>query len=330
MPLEHRDRREVALSPNPYVFIVGCPRSGTTLLQRVVNTHPLIAVPPETQWIPRFFEKRTGLTPEGWVTPRLIGELIEHRTFARLGVSRQQLEGLLREGAPVSYADFVRGIFDCYGQAQGKPLVGDKTPGYVRKTRLLHALWPQAKFVHLIRDGRDVCLSALGWKKKTARLASLYPTWEEDPVVTAALWWQWHLGRRQRGQALGAGLYYELRYEALVAQPAQECAKLCAFLGVAYDETMLRFHEGRVKAEPGLSAKDAWLPITAGLRNWRTQMSAGDVERFEAAVGDLLDELGYPRAVPRPSAEARDRAARIREAFDRNSYSRKAALPEHF
>jgi hypothetical protein len=317
------------LSPSPFVFIVGCPRSGTTLLQRVVNAHPQIAIPPETQWVPRFWEKRVGLSPEGWVTPRLIDRLVEHRTFPQLGVSRQQLEGLLRQG-PVSYADFVRGIYDLYGKAQGKPLVGDKTPGYVRKTRLLHGLWPEAKFVHLIRDGRDVCLSALGWKKKAARMVSLYPTWDEAPVTTAALWWEWHLGRgRQRGQALGPGLYYELRYEALVARPEEECTKLCAFLGLPYDAAMLRFHEGRTRAEPGLSAKDAWLPITPGLRDWRSQMSAEDVERFEAAAGDLLDELGYPRAAPCPGAAAREQAAKVREAFSQSCRPRKSVLPEH-
>jgi hypothetical protein len=67
---------------------------------------------------------------------------------------------------------------------------------------------------------------------------------------------------------------------------------------------MLRFHEGRERTEPNLDAKKAWRPVTQGLRDWRSQMSQQDVERFEAATGDLLDELGYERAVPNPVAEA--------------------------
>jgi hypothetical protein len=297
---------------NPFVFIVGCPRSGTTLLQRIVNAHPQVAITPETQWLPRYFTNQVGLTPDGRVTPALLPHLLEHGRFPQLGISREQLEGLLGKGAPVSYARFVSGIFDLYGQARGRRLVGDKTPGYVRKIRTLHGLWPAAKFVHLIRDGRDVCLSALDWRRKSDRLADLYPTWADEPVVTAALWWAEHVRRgRKQGQPLGAGLYYELRYEALVHHPARECAKLCAFLGIPYDERMLCFHEGRTNPDPALSRKDAWLPITPGLRDWRRQMPPRDVELFEAAAGPLLDELGYPRASPRPAAAALDRASRV-------------------
>jgi hypothetical protein len=141
-------------------------------------------------------------------------------------------------------------------------------------------------------------------------------------VGTAEVWWEWHvrLGR-EAGRTLRPDLYYELRYEFLVAHPEEECAKLCAFLGVAYDEAMLRFHEGRTKTDPGLSAKNAWLPITPGLRDWRTQMPAAEVERFEAAAGDLLDELDYPRAVPRPRPAALQHASKIHDVFTRDARS---------
>ena len=61
---------------NPYVFIVGSARSGTTLLQRMVDAHPQVAVINEARFIPRYFNKRTGLTPEGFVTPELIPKLL--------------------------------------------------------------------------------------------------------------------------------------------------------------------------------------------------------------------------------------------------------------
>jgi len=82
-----------------------------------------------------------------------------------------------------------------------------------------------------------------------------------------------------------------------------------------YDDAMLRFHEGRTKTDPGLDAKHAWLPITPGLRNWRSQMPVEDVERFEAVAGNLLDELGYPRAVPCPRPEALEHASKIRHSI---------------
>jgi len=69
---------------------------------------------------------------------------------------------------------------------------------------------------------------------------------------------------------------------------------------------------------PGLDAKKAWLPITPRLRNWRSEMSPQEIERFEAAAGDFLDELGYPRAVPHPRPESLDYASKIRALLARD------------
>lgn len=317
---------------NPYVFIVGSTRSGTTLLQRLVNAHPQIAVVHETHWIARYFEKRTGLTPEGFVTPELIPKLLEHRRFPKMKVGREALERLINSDEPVSYPSFVSALFDLYGQHEGKSLVGDKTPAYVRSIPTLHALWPEAKFVHIIRDGRDVCLSMLNWLSEKAQVAARRrATWTEDQVLTSALWWKQRvLLGREDGGAPGPELYYEIRYETLVSQPATECAALCDFLGLPYDDAMLSFHEGREKADFGLDAKKAWRPITSGLRDWRSQMTLDDIERFEAAAGDLLEQLGYPRAVPDPPQEKLEEATRIRHAFTQEVRAKGKRLPEQW
>jgi hypothetical protein len=76
-------------------------------------------------------------------------------------VGREELERLIDSDEPVSYPSFVSAVFDLYRQRKGKSLVGDKTPSYVLNLPTLHGLWPKAKFVHIIRDGRDVCLSVL-------------------------------------------------------------------------------------------------------------------------------------------------------------------------
>jgi hypothetical protein len=320
---------------NPFVFIVGCARSGTTLLQRLLNAHPQLAIIHETHWIPIFFRDRVGLTPEGLVTPELIPRLLEHvrfrKRFGKVGIGPKEMNGLLGAGVPVPFADFVSGLFDLYGRAQGKPLVGDKTPRYVQNMHLLHGLWPQARFLHLIRDGRDVCLSAVNWKERAEALTQRFSTWSRHPVTTAAVWWKWRvrLGR-EAGEMLGPQLYTELRYESLVARPAEECTRLCAFFGVPYDDAMLRFHEGRTRNDPNLSAKRSWKPITPGLRDWRTQMAPADLERFEAAAGDLLNELGYPRAVPQPGPEAVAQAAEVRQVFIQDLRSYEPVVPERW
>jgi hypothetical protein len=312
---------------NPFVFIVGCARSGTTLLQRLVDAHPQIAVLPEINWITNSFRARKWLGPAGRVTPVQVAGLVEHYRFRECAFSREEFVGLLGPEGSVPYATFLGRLFALYGRQKGKPLVGTKTPEYVRRLPTLHALWPEAMIVHLIRDGRDVCLSVLSWSH-AHRAAGRYATWADDPVATTALWWRRKvLLGRDGARRLEPRLYYELRYEDLVARPAEECARLCAFLGVPYDEGMLRFHEGRTRPEPGLDAKDAWLPITPGLRSWREQMPPRDQERFEAIAGDLLEDLGYPRAFPRPSPDSLSRAATIRARFTEEAHLRKEAFP---
>jgi hypothetical protein len=302
---------------NPFVFIVGCQRSGTTLLRRMIDANPHIAIIHETRWIADWFEDRVGLTPEGYVTPKLVSLLVDHPRFTTLEMDREDIEGLLATSGFVSYRDFVTGIFDLYGRKRGKALVGDKSPRYVRFIPTLRQLWPETRFVHIIRDGRDVCLSAASWRSG-GELRRRFVPLHEDPVATTAAWWDWLVRTgREDGAPVGPSLYREVRYESLVSNPTEECASLCEFLGIPYDDAMLRFHEGKERAKPGRSAKRAWLRVTSGLRDWRTEMPARDVERFEAVAGDLLEELGYERTVPNPPSEALEHALRIREVFAR-------------
>jgi hypothetical protein len=312
---------------NPYVFIVGCPRSGTTLLRRMIDAHRQIAITRETHWITKRFEKRQGVRPDGLVTPELLSWLLSDEKFTRMGIGKDELERLVAGEEPVSYSTFVTGVFDLYGKGQGKRLVGDKVPGYVRRIPTLHALWPKAKLVHLIRDGRDVSLSAINWSR-AYKLARRYSTWTEDPTTTAAVWWEWQvrLGREDGG-SLPPQLYHEVRYEELVSRPAKTCEKLCDFLGLPYDEGILKFHEHM--PDPCFYVKqNKRRPIVTGLRDWRTQMPAQDLERFEAAAGELLEALGYPRAVSDPPEKVRENTSRIRNSFQQDLLARGWRLPK--
>ena len=332
---------------NPYVFIVGCPRSGTTLLRRIVSAHPQIVITPEAHWIPLWFAERRGLTPDGLVTPELIPALLAHDKFAMFGLGPDELTSLAGRGQQISFASFVTGIFDLYGKARGKELVGNKTPDSARRMDTLHALWPRARFLHLIRDGRDVALSLMNWPKVRNKTPGKLPTWKEEHVRGGRVdigdrfggdddplrpqfggceaadlvsegprvgeeQWRVETEDDEAGKLLGSQLYREFRYESLLAHPDQVCAELCEFLGLPYDEAMLHYHEASEKDRPGVEAGHDREPITPGLRNWKTQMSAEDVEHFEAAAGALLDELNYPRAFARLGTAAVEQSARIR------------------
>jgi hypothetical protein len=303
---------------NPYVFFLGVPRSGTTLIQRLANAHPELAVVHELHWLPRLWEKRTGIAADGTVKPEFADVLLADRRFRKLKVAPDRVRELAAERP--HYSRLISDLFDMHGAAQGKRLVGEKTPGYVRRIATLHELWPRARIVHVIRDGRDVALSLTSWHRGERTLGG-FPTWSEDRLVTAALFWEWTVRQGRDAVRLFGERYHELRYDALVADAESECRRLCDFLDIPYDAAMLRFHEGRTQDDPSLNAKDAWRPVTAGLRDWRTQLSPSDIARFAAASGPLLDDLGLEVGADPPDAEL-ERVDRLREAFAQGARER--------
>jgi hypothetical protein len=322
---------------NPYLFIVGCPRSGTTLLQRLLDCHPQLAITPETHWIARWFHDKAGkgITSDGRVSKKLLRKLSAHPRFAELGVRPRKSHFRVPGAGRVSYARFVSSLFDLYGEQQDKSLVGDKTPGYAREIPTLHTLWPEAKFVHLFRDGRDVALSVLSWERakrwKSDQGAARFRTWAEDRLATAALWWEWHVRlAREAGTSLGPALYHELRYEALVEHPGDECGALCDFLEVVRDDTLLGGYEERARGNAGRDAKHPWMPIARGLRDWQSQMAPPDVDRFEAVAGGLLAGLGYRRAFPLVRPDALEYAARVRKWFAQDALSQGYPVPSNW
>src|SRR5687767_14722617 len=103
---------------DPYLFIVGCARSGTTLVHRIVDAHPQIAITPEMHWISRQFKSRNRL-----VTPEVVSELTGHKRFAQFEIPPQQFEGLLGSGEVIPYPTFLNRLFGLYGKIKNKPLV---------------------------------------------------------------------------------------------------------------------------------------------------------------------------------------------------------------
>ena len=308
---------------SPYVFVVGCPRSGTTLLQRMLDNHPMLAVANDTHFIPRAIDGLAEKTNPP-VTAELVNRVQNYHRFHRLGLSSEAVNRAA-DGAE-TYSAFVSALYAELAGSRGKPLAGEKTPDYVRHLPLLHTLFPHAKIIHIIRDGRDVALSVLEWaheKKGPGRLA----LWKQNPLATCALWWSRLVeSGRADGQKLGSSHYREVLYEDLVTKPEQTLRGLASFLELPYTPEMVSYHVGRVRHESGLSAKKSWLPPTPGLRDWRSDMSARNTELFEALAGDLLSELGYERATQSPSPEIAKIADRCQESWAAEKKSRRDKL----
>jgi len=306
---------------NPYLFVVGCPRSGTTLLQRMLDHHPRLAVANDTHFVPRCLEKlvpeQLPAAIEGRVVPltqELVDGVLGYHRFHRMGIDSETAAAAARRSA--SYQEYVGALYDLFAERHGKPLAGEKTPDYVRRLPLLAALFPWARFLHIIRDGRDVALSVLEWADATKGPGKL-ELWKTEPLATCALWWRWQVQAGRRGRAaIGRERCREVRYETLVSDPAGELRAATDFLALPYRAEMLEFHVDKVKPDATGSAKSRWLPPTQGLRDWRKQMPERELLLFEALAGDVLDACGYERSASRIPPEIDRLAVRCRSWWD--------------
>jgi hypothetical protein len=275
---------------NP-LFIVGAPRSGTTLLQYILRSHPSLSLPTgESHFIVPLY--RTAAT---------YGDLREvanvRKVLAAMEVQSAEflytdLHGLRFDSEKLAQEfvaegrhtmrEIVSGLFEKNAAGEGKKRWGDKTPYYVLHLPLLLDWWPKAQFIHLIRDGRDVVLSMFNRRHDFG----LYNTY------CAAKEWQRYV---EIGHALGQQIskdqYLEVRYEDLICDPRATLQTLCAFLREPYTEALLYYKKAGQAGKTPLLQK----PLDPSNREkWRQAMSPWQIRTFEAAAGETLVRFGYP------------------------------------
>lgn len=285
----------------PMPFVVGVARSGTTLLRLMLDAHPELAIPHETHFLKavlgeplrgadttreRFFELLTGFPT--WEDLKTPAELFR--------------EELLRV-EPFDVRDGVRAFYRLYARTRGKARWGDKTPTYSWHIRDLHEMLPEARFVHILRDGRDVAVS-------------LRPLWFSpgESMETLADYWVRQIADA-RAQGLGQPFYLEVRYEDLIADPVRELRRICGFLDLPYDAGMLAYHQTarrRLEEAETRRGHDGGVIITKEERlhiqrftsqppersrvgRWKAELTPEQVAAYESVAGGLLEELGYER-----------------------------------
>lgn len=273
-------------------FIVGSARSGTTLLRLILNAHPDVAVPPESRFVVELWRGSDTVDVEDFLT-----RLSAHKRFQTWDIPIGTVREELSAAARVSYADAIRATFSAYGHANGKPLWGDKTPRYVEHLDFLAKLLPEARFIHLIRDGRNVALSYAN-----------VPFGPKTVGKAAALWAKRVMAGREAGPPLGTQRYLEIRYEDLVEDAAGETRDICEFLELDFDPGMMDYTErarGSVLPRASMYNPHVTEPPQMNVRSWNDSMPPEQIEVFEAVAGDVLSLLGYERRFPAPSKRAK-------------------------
>ena len=276
--------------------MVGVARSGTTLLRLMLDAHPALAIPPETHFIP----KLSRALEEGESSvDAAIGFLTTRRRWGDFGIEAADLRALVGDGETTASA-VTHAFYDLYAQMRGKPRWGDKTPPYVARMPRVQSVVGEARFVHLIRDGRAVALS-LGE-------AHFGP----EGAGEAAEVWAKRI-KRARRMAPRLDHYMEARYEELVADPEPLLRRICDFVELDFDAAMLAYEEGAagrmgesaremrradgtvISAEmrAGLHERTSSSPDAERGERWREELSPEQLRAVEDAAGDVLAELGY-------------------------------------
>ncbi|HEY5873066.1 MAG TPA: sulfotransferase [Gaiellaceae bacterium] len=265
------------------LILLGVSRSGTTLLRVILDRSPGIAIPDESFFVP-LLARRHGRTIDA---KGFLDDVARIPTIPNWGLSVDDVAARVRSGMPIGEA--VAAIFEAYATAAGKPRWGDKTPMYMRHLELLDELFPDAQYLHLIRDGRDAALSFVQMPEGTFTRTWAHP---RTAAGFACLWRKEVADARALGRRLGASRYREVRYENLVASPDETVREVCAFAAIPFEQPMLDY-TGAVDVSAKPHQQRLLTPPTRGVRSWREDMSADDVVAFESVAGDLLSELGY-------------------------------------
>ena len=270
------------------IFILGCPRSGTTLLQQMLHSHRSIAFPSETRFVHIAYDRRLGFGDlERAENRRALAEWITGRgetKFHVLGLDAEPLIDEIEHGPP-TLGSALATVFRAYARQHGKPRWGDKRPSYFRRVPMLRRMFPDAQFVHLIRDGRDAVSSLVQMPWFNGDLYSAVLTWRDAVDI----------GRRLATR-LGPRGFYELRYEDLVADPKDALTKLCGFLGEEYDPGMT---EAYLHARRTVPRSRAWhlrtheAPNTRRVGAWRERLATEDADLVEHVLASRLLDRGY-------------------------------------
>ncbi|TKB46643.1 sulfotransferase family protein [Thalassotalea mangrovi] len=287
------------LSP---VFIVGCPRSGTTLLQVKLSAIEELAIPPEDDFILRFYYKLKQ-DCERILTDQEVNHLIDdlfyhdNGTFSQWHVSREQINQELATRKDITLRQLIDAIYQAFlNRLENKQRWGCKVPYFAAHIETLQHIFPFAKFIHIVRDGRAAYQSMLEREQ--------HPDARQYPKSPFNIAWQW---QRFVNSAESAGQkfspqFLRIHYENLLADADAVYAQLATFLDVKVsqltqdyyqnllDNQLIRQDNIALYVKPKIDASKA--------QRWQKHLSPYQLACFEAVAGNTLQHMGYPLSKP--------------------------------
>jgi hypothetical protein len=290
------------VTPPPPFFIVGCDRSGTTMLRLILDASPDVAIPTESMIVVDFARHADDALATDEEFDRLARAVWRHPKVREWALPGQPPVRGGRTGA-AAYRSALEAPFQAYAALHGKPRWGDKTPYYVGEVDQVKRVFPEARIVNLVRDGRDVALSLMR------------VPFGPSNVWAAARQWRAAVDAGDAAQARYGDDVLTIRYEDLVAEPERIVRRVCAFCEIGYRPEMLAIEESA--AGKLVAGQERWFTQlyagigTRSVGKWRTAMAPAQQAVFAAGAAEPLRRHGYevPDVGPAPRVPAAAYAA---------------------
>lgn len=268
------------------IFIVGVPRSGTTLLRMILNAHSKIGIATETHFLRIFWSARSKyndlLTEDGMSA--FWEDLSGSKYFDDLNFNdTEEIRQKIFEGNR-NFKDIFKTLMKEYACQRGKIRWGEKTPGHLMYSNVLLDFFPDCRIIHVIRDPRDVCLS---FKKIP---------WGSNYAFSNARLWNRFIDFSRQQWLYSKFSYIEIRYEDLVSRPKESIEVLCRFIGVAPEDQMLSFHQ---YSDDYLEKNEPWKngcfnPLTEkNIGKWELELTSWEIEQINLKCEKNMVEKGY-------------------------------------
>ena len=287
----------------PKLFVVGCPRSGTSWVQSVLSAHPSVVTSSESHAYENIYDpvtRRGRTSVSGWTKVlhrHDLGEREARWVGLHWWVNRATLCRLIEwafSADGVSAADaaetVIEAVFDSYflehGGDEHQTLL-EKTPGHLSYAAQILARFPEARMVEVLRDGRDVCVSM--------QMQALTMSWPpKDRRDQIAAWVQAvRKGIALRSDPAVRDRVHLIRYEALKADPEVEIARLFEFAGLEADRGSVAAVADRSDFRHQPSTGDGRHTRRGEVGDWRNHFDADDEALFRQLAGDVFEAAGY-------------------------------------
>ena len=278
--------------------MVGSPRSGTTLIVAILKTTGLFPANQVESFLLEDFHWRFGDLHSTQNRKRFIEFWITSKQFEKSGLREESFRELAsKEG--VSYVEVLRLFMDSIAASQGKSRWLEKTPAHVFHIEQLVSGFPNARIIHVIRDGRDVSVSRkqLGWVNTKSRDTLVQ-------LVFAAKNWELSVLTGRRKGTLFPDNYIEVFYEKLIRNIDLELSRMSNFVGLNLIRDQLENNPGGALTKSNTAFGDQAPGVaTTGIARWRTELTPVELRTLEYSIGDTLKACGYELSCDGDSAD---------------------------